>query len=157
MKKLILLLFLVFALAPKGYAMEFTAPEVPKAAEDRMPENTTSFSDGFWELVQSSLLALRPDIKEACAASLGVIAAVMLVSMLGSFQEGSQSAANLVGCITVGGTLMLRTNSMIHLGSETVLLLSDYGETFISYYDICAGGQGRRYLLRSTLYLDNVF
>lgn len=142
MKKVILLLFLVFALAPKGYAMEFTPPEVPKAAEDRMPENTTSFSDGLWELVQSAFLALRPDIKEACAASLGVIAAVMLVSLLASFQGSSQTAANLVGCITVGGTLMLRTNSMIRLGSETVLLLSDYGKLLFPIMTAALAAQG---------------
>ena len=85
MSKLILAVALIFALAIPASAVEFTAPQVPEKGAELMPEDTGSFVAGLMELLRDAVLGLRPDLKEASKVSLGVIAAVMMVSLLQSF------------------------------------------------------------------------
>lgn len=142
MKKLIWMLLLIFCLAPQASAMELTAPQVPEAAAERMPEHTESFGEGLWELARSALLKLRPDLKEGCEVSLSVMAAVLLASMLRTFPGSVQAIANLAGTIVIAVTLMLSTNSMIRLGAETVQQLSDYGKLLYPVMTSAMAAQG---------------
>ena len=142
MKKLVWILLLIFCLAPQASAMELTAPQVPEAAAERMPENTESFGEGLWELVRSALAKLRPDLREGCQVSLSVIAAVLLASLLRTFPGSVQVIANLAGTVVIAVTLMLSTNSMIRLGTQTVQQLSDYGKLLYPVMTSALAAQG---------------
>ena len=97
MSKLILAVALIFALAVPASAVEFTAPQVPEGGAELMPEDTGSFAAGLTELLRDAIWHLRPDLKEASKVSLGVIAAVMMVSLLQSFSGSVKTVADRDG------------------------------------------------------------
>lgn len=142
MTKFMLTLLLIFSLATPASALEITAPEVPKSGEEYMPEKTDSFGDGFFELLQSVLLHLRPDLAEASQVCLSVAAAVMIVSVLRTFSGGIKMAADMAGTTAIAAVLLLNTNSMIRLGAETVAELSEYGKLLYPVMAAARAAQG---------------
>ena len=142
MKHIVLAIMLIFALALPASAAEITAPEVPEAGEDLMPENTDSFGDGLWELLQKAVRLIRPDLREASKVSLAVIAAVMMVSLLQSFSGSVKSVADMAGSLCIAAVLLLSTNSLIRLGGETVTELSDYGKLLLPVMTAAMAAQG---------------
>ena len=142
MSKLILAVFLIFALAVPASAAELTAPRVPQSGAELMPENTDSFADGFMKLLQNAVFRIRPDLKEASRVSLGVIAAVMMVSLLQSFSGSVKTAANLAGATAIAAGLLLSANSLIRLGSETVTEISEYGKLLLPVMTAAMAAQG---------------
>ena len=87
--------------------MEIEAPSIPEYAQEQMPDETESFSQGFRELLQKALMTLRPDLKEACSVSLSIIAAVMLVSFLKSFSDNVKTTLVLAGITVIAAALLL--------------------------------------------------
>lgn len=142
MTKFMLTLLLIFSLATPASALEITAPEVPKSGEEFMPEKTDSFGDGFFELLQSVLLHLHPDLAEASQVCLSVAAAVMIVSVLRTFSGGIKMAADMAGTTAIAAVLLLNTNSMIRLGAETVAELSEYGKLLYPVMAAAMAAQG---------------
>lgn len=142
MTKFMLTLLLIFSLATPASALEITAPEVPKSGEEYMPEKTDSFGDGFFELLQSVLLHLHPNLAEASQVCLSVAAAVMIVSVLRTFSGGIKMAADMAGTTAIAAVLLLNTNSMIRLGAETVAELSEYGKLLYPVMAAAMAAQG---------------
>ena len=142
MSKLILAVALIFALAVPASAVEFTAPQVPEKGAELMPEDTGSFAAGLMELLRDAVWGLRPDLKEASKVSLGVIAAVMMVSLLQSFSGSVKTVANLVGATAIAAGLLLSANSLIRLGSQTVTEISEYGKLLLPVMTAAMAAQG---------------
>lgn len=142
MSKLILAVILIFALAVPASAAELTAPEVPEAGAELMPGNTDSFADGLQELLRDAVLRIRPDLKEASRVSLGVIAAVMMVSLLQSFSGSVKTAADLAGTTAIAAGLLLSANSLIRLGTGTVTEISEYGKLLLPVMTAALAAQG---------------
>lgn len=142
MTKFMLTLLLIFSLATPASALEITAPEVPKSGEEYMPEKTDSFGDGFFELLQSVLLHLHPDLAEASQVCLSVAAAVMIVSVLRTFSGSIKMAVDMAGTTAIAAVLLLNTNSMIRLGAETVAELSEYGKLLYPVMAAAMAAQG---------------
>ena len=65
MKFILPTVLLLFLLAVPVSASELTAPTVPKSAESYMPEDTSSFGNALWQLLQRAVGAVRPDLREA--------------------------------------------------------------------------------------------
>lgn len=142
MKKLLMMILLIFALALPASAAEFTAPEVPDAGAEMMPENTDSFGEGLKELLQKAILYIRPDLAEASKVSMAVIAAVMMVSLLQSFSGSVKAAADLAGTTVIAAVLLLSANSLIRLGADTVTELSEYGKMLVPVMTAAMAAQG---------------
>lgn len=142
MKHLIPMLFLALSLALPVSALEITAPEAPSAAAEVMPENTASFGDALLELLQRVILRIRPDLAEACSVSISVIAAVMLVSLLNTFSSSVKKVTAAVGSAVIAAVLILNTQSMIGLASDTVCQMSDYGKLLYPVMTAALAAQG---------------
>ena len=156
MSKLILAVALIFALAIPASAVEFTAPQVPEKGAELMPEDTGSFAAGLMELLRDAVLGLRPDLKEASKVSLGVIAAVMMVSLLQSFSGSVKTVANLVGATAIAAGLLLSANSLIRLGSQTVTEISEYGKLLLPVMAAQGGAASSTALYAGTAVFDSV-
>jgi len=155
MMKLLPMLILIFALAVPASALEVQAPAVPKAGEELMPEDTSSFSDALISLLQKAVLKIRPDLAEASAVSLSLICAGMLLTILSSFADG-KNAAQIAGAVSISGILLRNANSMIRLAADTVQQLSDYGKLLFPVMTTALAAQGG--MTASTgLYLGTAF
>ncbi len=142
MKKLILVVLLLFSMSMPVQASDITAPTVPDSAEELMPPDTESFGEGLWYVIKSAVQALRPDIADACGICLMVIAAVILVSLLGNFPGITSSVAELAGTITVACILLSGANSLIAGAAETIEELSHYGKLLLPVMTAAMAAQG---------------
>lgn len=142
MRKCTFLLLILFFMTIPVSAAEFTAPEVPEAGAALMPDDTDSFGVGLLELLEKALLAIRPDIRDASRIRLSVMAAVMLVSLLKTFSGPVKQVADLAGALAAAAVLLQSTNSLIHLGADTVAELSEYGKLLLPVMTAALAAQG---------------
>lgn len=142
MRLLALWILIVFVLAIPVSAVEFTAPEVPESGRELMPERTETFSQGLRELLKDAIMLIRPDIRQAAKTCVSVIAAALLVSVLQSFSGKAKNTCDLVGAVGIAGLLLVSTDSLIRLGTQTVTELSEYGKLLLPVMTGAMAAQG---------------
>ncbi len=142
MRKFLLLIAFLLALATPVSAQEITAPVVPDSGAALMPEETTSFGEGLWQILKGGVARIRPDIAEAARVSLSAVAAVLLTTILESFPGATKKTCELVGTLAVAGILLGSANSLVHLGTATVSELSNYGKLLLPVMTSALAAQG---------------
>ena len=142
MKKIIICIILLLSLTIPVSAEELSAPSAPSDVQQLIPADQSNFGESLWYVVQNALESISPDISQALRICLTVIAAVLLVSMLKSFQSNARNITELVITITLATILLSGTNALIHQGAETVTTLSDYGKLFIPVMTAALAAQG---------------
>ena len=141
MRKILLFLLMLSLIVTPVSATEITAPTVPEAGENLMPESN-AFGEGLWEMMQKALTQIRPDLAEASKVCMAVIAAVLMVSILQSFSGAVKTVTEFAGTVAVAAVLLLSTNSMIRLGAETITELSAYGKLLLPVMTAALAAQG---------------
>ena len=142
MRKLILLFLITASLIMPVQAMDFTAPQVPDSAQEYMPEDTESFSEGLWFVLKSAISKLQPSLAEAAGVCLSLVAVVLLLSLLQSFSNSAKRVSQLVGTLGISLLLIKPAKSMISLGVETVIAISNYGKLLLPVMTGALAAQG---------------
>lgn len=142
MKKLLMIIGLVLLLAMPIAAAEYTAPTVPESVKPLMPAETESFGEGLWTVIKSAVGALHPEIAAAAGTCLALSAIVMLASILNSFPGNSKKVTGFACILALSTVLLIRTNSMVSLGSGVVQELSEYGKLLLPVMTGALAAQG---------------
>lgn len=142
MRKLMILPVLLALLAIPVNALEIEAPTVPEYARQFMPSSQESFGQGLLEVIRDALSYFRPDLKEAAGVCMGVIAAVLIVSVVQTFPGTPQKAADLAATVAVAAVLLRSANSMINLAADTVVEISEYGKLLLPVMTTAMAAQG---------------
>ena len=141
MKIMILILCTIFLPIPVS-ALEIEAPQVPQSYLDRMPSDTENLSAGLQEMIRDALNSLRPDLKEAVHISVGVLSAVLLVSIMETVSSSGNHTAEMTGIVVIAVLLLGSTGSMIQLAAATVGDISDYGKLLLPVMTTALAAQG---------------
>ena len=142
MIRFIVPVILVLCLALPASATEYTAPEVPDAGHNLMPDETEHFGRGLSELLKKACFLIRPDLGEAVKVGTGVIASALLISILRTFSGFSKDAVSLSGVVIVSLQLLSSANAMIQLGCDTINELSNYGKLLLPVMASALAAQG---------------
>ena len=142
MRKLIIAVLLISVLIFPVSAMDFTAPSAPESAQKYMPEDTETFSQGLWYIIKTAIGQLQPSLAQVCRSCLSVIAVVLLLSLVQSFSGTAQSVTELVGTIAISLLLIQPANTLIRLGADTVVELSEYGKLLLPVMTAALASQG---------------
>lgn len=142
MRRIIFLILIAGLLITPVKAMEFTAPNVPEGAEEFMPEDTESFSEGLWYVIKTAISKLQPSITQAAQICLSLIAVTLLTSVLQTVTESAKLPITLAGSIAISILLIQPANALITLGAETVRRLSDYGKLLLPVLTGALAAQG---------------
>ncbi len=127
MKKLTVILLLMVLMTIPVSAAQPVAPEAPDAVQDMLPEEgDISLGKDLWHIISTSLSILRPDLGKAIATCFCVVAAVLMISMLRSFDGKGRMAVEMGGVIAVSCLLLEPTNTMVGISVDTVQQLRDY-------------------------------
>lgn len=138
-----IMLAIILVLSPvTAHAMEFTAPEVPRHAEEYMPEDTESFGEGIWSIVKKGISAVSPSLADTAAICVSLIGISVLLSCAKSISGITAKTVNLVGTVIVSSVLLQSSHILIHLGVETVGQISDYGKLLIPVMSGAMAAQG---------------
>lgn len=140
MKRMLLFLALLLLFAVPVQAMDATAPKVPDEAQSLMPP-AESFGEGLWYLVKEGIALLQPSLLQAAGVCLGIIAMVLLCSILGSM-PGKRTGVELACGVAMGGLLLSPAHALIQLGVETVQSLSEYGKLLVPVMTGALAAQG---------------
>lgn len=142
MKKAFFAAVLLWALAIPVKASELVAPEVQKAGQLIMPQNTDSFGDGLLELLQNSVKLVRPDLQEAAKSCGTIILSAMLFSVLPMISQRIHSLAATAGVVSIAAVIFHQTNSLILLAADTVRDILDYGKLLCQVMTAALAAQG---------------
>lgn len=142
MRKVIFALFFALILVTPARAMEFNAPEPPASVKGYMPENPAELSISFLKMLGKALTAVRPDLKEAGRVCTGLIATVLLISVLQGVSEQIRKSANLAGTASIGATFLLSFNAMIPMARQTITDLCEYGKLLLPVMSSAMAAQG---------------
>ena len=142
MRKIVFLLLWILAFAFPVSALDLEAPKVPDRYSAFMPSEPQNLGEGLLEIVRDAVLYFRPDLKEAVTVCLSVGAVVILASMVQSFPGISQRYMDLGAVAAISVLLFQGTNSMIHLGVETVGEISGYGKLLLPVLATALAAQG---------------
>lgn len=125
-----------------NYLLQITAPTVPASGAELMPDQTESFGEGLWQLIRNALESIHPDLAEAAGISMGIIAVILLVSIVQMIPGNSTKTPEFVGAVAIGTILLQSTNSLIHLGIHTIEELSSYGKLLLPVMTSALAAQG---------------
>lgn len=123
-------------------AGNMTAPQVPQSGAELMPEQAESFAEGVWLIFKDAVSMLRPDLAEAAQICLGVIAVVLLVSVIQNFPGETGKIVDLTGAVAVSVMLLGCTNALIALGTDTIGELTGYGKLLLPVLTSAMAAQG---------------
>lgn len=135
-------ILLCLLLATPVQALDLEAPAVPDEAARFMPESPESLGQALLEVIRDGLLYLSPNLKEACDSCLGIVAAVMITSVVKTFPGAPQRAADLAGTVAIGVMLLQSANSMVNLAVQTVAQISEYGKLLLPVMTTALAAQG---------------
>lgn len=140
--KLILSLLLLHMLVMPVSALEIQPPEVPDSGRQLMPEDTSDFSGGLQTLLRRSLAAVGADLSEALQISTTLICTALLLSLVRTFSGTPVRYAEIASALLISGLLLRRTDSLIHLGADTITELSEYGKLLFPVLTAALAAQG---------------
>ena len=142
MKKLIILIGIIFSVAAPVSALEITAPTVPESAVDVMPQEPETFAEGLWQLIKAVVAKVRPEIAEAAGICLGVAAAGLMISVLQPMTGRWKKIAELTCTLSIALILMKPAQSFISLGIQTVEEMTEYGKLLLPVMTAGLAAQG---------------
>lgn len=142
MKRCILVLVLAAFLVFPVSAMEFTAPPAPEAAQPYMPNQNETFGEGLWYIIKSAISGLRPDLAESARICLSLIAIVLLLSIVKDLTENASGSIRIVCAVGIGVLLLQPVNSMIQLGTATIVEMSEYTRLLLPVLTAAVAAQG---------------
>lgn len=142
MRRFLMIMLLVCALAVPANAQELTAPSVPSEAQRFMPAHQENFLQGLLEVLRDALLAVRPDLREAAAVCLQIVAVVMAAALLRALPGASEKTVNLAGSIGIALTFLGSSASLVNLAADTVIQISEYGKLLLPVMTAAMAGQG---------------
>ena len=139
--RIVFLLVLMCFLPVSAQGAELIAPEVPESAAGIMTQSS-DFGEGLRQILENVLPQLRPDLVEASKVSMGILAAVLMISLLQSISGSVSTTANFVGAVTVSALLLFSTDSLIRLAADTILEMSEYGKLLLPVMTAAMAAQG---------------
>lgn len=142
MKRIIILITLMYCIVVPVSGLEIEAPQVPESGSNWMPENRYSFGDALWELFQKGISFFAPEVKRASRLGARILCIVLLTSFLQSFSGPIKAVSNLAANIGISLTLLDSTGTMITMGMETVQEISDYGKLLFPVMTAAMAAQG---------------
>ena len=133
---------IVFSVCVDVSAIEIDVPRVPYSAEEYMPDNTETFSESLFDIVKNVLNKLIPVYKDAAESLILLIVIIMVLSIVQIILEKECSVTDIVGCCAISYILLATSNTMIHLATETIRQISDYGMLLIPVLTATLAAQG---------------
>ena len=142
MKKIIILLIILSVCIIPAHASESDIPDVPESGELYMPDDTESFGEALWFVIQSAVQDIWPEIYASAGSCLAIFCVMMLVSFVGKFPGTSAKVLSIVSTLLIGMILLDPANSLIQLGVNTVTEMTEYGKLLLPVLTGALAAQG---------------
>lgn len=137
-------------------ASAFSAPPTPDSAVVMVPEQPETFSEGLTKVLREAASYVYPAFRSALSACLGIVAIVLLTTLIQNVPGSTKSVTDMVSTISIALLLLRKSNALIHLGAETVAQISEYGRLLLPVMTATVAAQGGT-ATSAALYAGTVF
>lgn len=107
-------------------ATEIEAPKAPSSAQELLPNDPQSFSEGLLWVIRQATKLIYPSMTNAIKLCCRVIAIIMLVSVVKLIPGSSLIALRVAGVLAISIILLNPSKTLINLGLDTVKQLQEY-------------------------------
>lgn len=142
MRKIPLILILVFLLTQSVDATAFTPPDVPKNAASLMPDETDSFGEGLSYILSEAIGKLRPSVLDAVRICVSIISVSLIIGLFSELSANVKPVITAIGTVIICVTLLEPVNVFIRLGTDTVSQISQYGNLLLPVMTGSLAAQG---------------
>lgn len=142
MKRILVLILVIYFLAAPVNATQFIAPEVTPSGETYMPDETENLGEGLLYIVKAAMKTLYPSFNEALRCCTAVVAMCILLALLSNLATGIHRILIVLGIVIVTLMLMQSANSLILLGVNVLGELSQYGKLLLPVMTAALAAQG---------------
>lgn len=123
-------------------ATELTPPDAPDSAVVMVPEQPETFSEGLKTVILEAMNYLSPALRSAGTTCFGVIAVILLGSLIQNFPGATQKVTDMVATVSVAMLLLSPSGALIRLGAEAVAEISEYGKLLLPVMTAAMAAQG---------------
>lgn len=142
MKRVLCIGILILSLIFPASASGVVAPEVPEDVQQLMPPEENSFGDRLYYLFSEAFNQAQPAVAAGLKLCISVFATVLILALLRNFSGKSKFFVELAGVVAVACVLMGSTSSMIEMGAQTVMQISQYGKLLLPVMTAALASQG---------------
>ncbi len=142
MKKLLIILFLLFLLPISVNATEYTPPTVPPDAEQYMPQETNQFGEGLMYVLKAAIQDIFPEISNVSKQCGIVLIFTIILSVFNVAIDHRWHIIQLGGVLCVGITLIGSSKILIQLGLDTSATIADYSALLLPVITSALAAQG---------------
>ena len=123
-------------------ATGLTPPLAPDSAVVMVPEQPETFSEGLKTVIIEAMNYLSPALRSAGTTCFGVIAVILLASLIQNFPGATQKVTDMVATVSVAMLLLSPSGALIRLGAEAVAEISEYGKLLLPVMTAAMAAQG---------------
>lgn len=142
MKYVVYSIILILLLTIPVSAIEIDPVQPPEDLRDLMPDTTGNFMEDVMYVLRSAFAVMQPRFTEGMRVCLRLICAVVLISVLQSFDGLGKQVAETVGIIAIAAMLLNTTNAMISFGADTIQQISQYAKLLLPVLTAALAAQG---------------
>jgi stage III sporulation protein AE len=142
MRKLLLMILLLFVLALPVSASEIVAPPVPDDVESLLPDEQDNLGESLLYILKEAFQKMQPQVADTAKIISKIFGLSMILSVLRSFSGKSKELVELTGVLLIATLLMSNSNSLIRNGTETIWKISEYGKLLCPILSATLAAQG---------------
>lgn len=156
MRRFCLFMLIITSFLTPAAALEMDPPQVPAEVSEVFPEKTESFGQDLLELMKNILLQADSSLAEAQKTCICLIAAVLIVSILQTFEGPVKTASGIAGTLAIATILLKNTKVMFGLAADTIAKIGDYGKLLLPVMTSAMAAQGQ-VTSAAAIYTGSVF
>lgn len=142
MKKLLLIVCLMLAMAVPVSAQDYTVPQPPEDAAALLPAEWDTFAEGLWYVIRSAFAMAQPQLVQSGKVCLSLIGVTMLIGMMKGWEGAGKDAVSLAGVVAVSCVLLQPAGAQIAMATDTIEQLSSYGKMLLPVMTAALAAQG---------------
>ena len=142
MRRFLILLWIFVSIIVPVNAESVTAPPAPDSAIALVPEQPETFAQGLSTVFREAIAYLYPAFKTAMTSCFGIIAIVILTTLVGNILDSTQKITDIVATIGIALLLLTKSNSLINMGADSVREISEYGKLLLPVMTAAMAAQG---------------
>lgn len=131
MRRAWIVLIMIPLFVISGNAVSYSAPTVPNSGSRYMPDETESFGEGVLYIVKTAIEEMYPAFSETISTCASCVAIALLTSVVDNISQDTRPAIHLAGICVAALCLLRPAQSMIRLGTNTILEVSQYGKLLL--------------------------
>ena len=142
MRKMMIVILLLFSMSISASASAIVAPEIPDDVQQLLPNEQNDLAYGLWSLVRKAVLLTQPQVASVLKLCLSFVGCILFFALISNFYNSSHTLVTLAGVLAVSAIFLSGSNPLVELATETIWKISEYGKLLLPVMTAALAAQG---------------